>query len=119
MVALPAGWKPFSLGALAGAVAITWTGFDALGWKTAGSADTLGKRQADAAVVMALASICDAQFRKESDFTARLAALEKTERYSRGEVVSKAGWATMPGAKEPNSAVGQACADLLIPAPKP
>jgi len=49
MFAFPAGWKPFSLGALAGAVAIVWTGFDALGWKTAGSAEMLGKRQADVA----------------------------------------------------------------------
>ena len=118
MVSLPAGWKPFSLGALAGAIVITWTGFDALGWKTAGTADSLGKRQADVAVVKALATICDAQFRKEANFPGRLAALEKTERYSRGDVVSKAGWATMPGSSEPNREVGQACADLLIPAPK-
>ena len=75
MFALPAGWKPFSLGALAGAVIITWTGFDALGWKTSAAAETLGKRQADAAVVTALASICNEQFRKAADFPARLAAL--------------------------------------------
>jgi len=118
MFALPAGWKPFSLGALAGAVAISWAGFDALGWKTAGTAERLGKRQADAAVVSTLASICDARFRNEANFTGRLAALEKVDRYSRGETVSKAGWATAPGSKEPNQEVGQACADLLIPAAK-
>ncbi|MGQ0655356.1 MAG: hypothetical protein ACT4P4_24360, partial [Betaproteobacteria bacterium] len=67
MFALPSGWKPFSLGVLAGAVVITWTGFDALGWKTASSSETLGKRQADAAVIRALASICDARFRSESN----------------------------------------------------
>jgi hypothetical protein len=118
MVALPAGWKPFSLGALAGAVIITWTGFDALGWKTAGATETLGKRQADTAVIKALATICDAQFRKDADVAGRLATLEKTERYSRGDVVIKAGWATMPGSKEPNREVGQACAELLIPPSK-
>lgn len=118
MAALPAGWKPFSLGALAGAVIITWTGFDALGWKTSSAAETLGKRQADAAVVSALAVICDARFRAEADFPVRLAALEKLERYSRGEAVWKAGWATMPGAKEPNQEVGHACAELLIPQKK-
>lgn len=115
MFALPAGWKPFSLGALAGAIAITWTGFDALGWKTSAAAESLGKRQADMAVVSALASICDARFRKEANFSARLAVLEKTERYSRGEVIWKAGWATMPGNDEPNQEVGRACAELLIP----
>ncbi len=115
MVALPAGWKPFSLGALIGAVVITWTGFDALGWKTAGAADTLGKRQADVAVVSAMASICDARYRQEAGFARRLAALEKVERYSRGEIVWKGGWATMPGKTEPNQDVGRACAELLIP----
>jgi len=57
MAALPAGWKPFALGAVVGAVVATWTGFDALGWKTSSAAETLGKRQADTAVVAALATI--------------------------------------------------------------
>ena len=118
MPALPAGWKPFSLGALVGAVIITWTGFDALGWKTSNTSAMLGKRQADAAVVSALATICDARFRAQTDFAVRLADLEKVERYSRGETVWKAGFATMPGAKEPNQDVGRACAELLIPEKK-
>jgi len=118
MFALPAGWKPFSLGALAGAVVITWTGFDALGWKTASASETLGKRQADVAVVKALASICEARYRNDSNFPSHLASLQKLERYSRGDEVTKAGWATMPGSKEPNREVGQACAELLIPGPK-
>ena len=118
MFTLPAGWKPFALGALVGAVAITWTGFDALGWKTAGTAEALGKRQADTAVISALATICDARFRKDADFPARLAALEKADRYARGELIWKAGWATMPGNTEPNRDVGQACAELLVPEKK-
>jgi hypothetical protein len=115
---LPAGWKPFSLGALAGAVVIVWTGFDALGWKTASTSENLGKRQADAAVVSAFASICAAQFTKEANFPTRLAALEKVDRYSRGEVIWKGGWATMPGKAEPSRDVGQACAELLTPEKK-
>jgi hypothetical protein len=115
MVTLPAGWKPFSLGALAGAVIITWTGFDALGWKTASASDSIGKRRADVAVVQAMATICDAQFRKQANFKAHLATLQKADRYSRGDLVSKAGFATMPGSSEPNNEVGQACAELLIP----
>jgi hypothetical protein len=115
MPALPAGWKPFALGAAAGAIAITWIGFDALGWKTKGAAMQAASREANLAVVAAQAVVCDAQFRNQKDFAARLVVLEKTERYSRGEVVAKAGFATMPGSKEPNQSVGQACADLLIP----
>ena len=115
MFALPAGWKPFALGAFAGALLLLWAGFDGLGWKTAGNAERLGKRQADAAVVSVLASICDANFRKAANLPARLAALEKVEPYSRGETVWKAGWATLPGATEPNQEVGRACAELIIP----
>jgi hypothetical protein len=115
MIKLPAGWKPFALGALAGAIIITWTGFDALGWKTAGTVDTLSKRRADAAVVSAMATVCETRFRKEANFPARIAALQKAERYSRGDLVQKTGWATMPGSSEPSHEVGQACAELLIP----
>jgi hypothetical protein len=112
---LPAGWKPFSVGALAGAVLAVWVGFDALGWKSNGAAETLAGRKAEAAVVTALASICRDQFMKAADYPARLAALEKLDRYARGDVVAKAGWATMSGAKEPRSGVAQECAELLIP----
>jgi hypothetical protein len=115
MPELPAGWKPFSLGALAGAVAIAWLGFDALGWKTNGAAETLANRKADTAVVTTLAAICRDQFAKAADYPARLADLNKLERYSRGDAVAKAGWATMTGAKEPRSGVAQECAELLIP----
>jgi len=115
---LPAGWKPFSLGALAGAALLAWVGFDALGWKLNSAAETLAKRQAEAAVVSAFASICRDQFMKGADYSARLEALNKLERYSRGDAVAKAGWATMTGAKEPRSGVAQECAELLIPAKK-
>ena len=106
---------PFSLGALAGAVLITWVGFDALGWKTQGASEDLVKRQADVAVIAAYARICSVQFKGAKDFPERLAALQKSERYSRGDVLAKAGFATMPGEKEPIYGVSQACADLLIP----
>src|SRR5688500_18290153 len=116
MPELPAGWKPFSYGAVAGAVLAVWVGFDALGWKSNSTAENFASRKAEAAVVTALASICREQFMKGADYTARLAALDKVDRYARGDVVAKAGWATMIGAKEPHSGVAQECAELLIPA---
>ncbi len=112
---LPEGTKPFSLGALAGAALLVWVGFDGLGWKTSGNVNTLAKKQAEAAVVAALAPICSAQFKTAANFPVQLAALEKTDRWSRGAVLVKDGWATMPGSKEPAQGVAQACADLLIP----
>jgi hypothetical protein len=116
MPELPAGWKPFSLGALAGAALLGWVGFDALGWKLNSAAESLATRKADAAVVSAFASICRDQFVKGADYSVRLEALNKIERYSRGDAVAKAGWATMTGAKEPRYGVAQECAELLIPA---
>jgi hypothetical protein len=107
--------KPFCLGALVGAVLITWVGFDQFGWKTGGASETLAKRQADGAVVAAHARICSAQFNSAKNFPVRLAELQKTERWSRGQVVAKAGFATMLGEKEPTQGVSEACANLLIP----
>ena len=107
--------KPFLLGAVAGAIIITWTGFDAMGWKTASATETLAKRQADGAVIAAYAHLCQAQFNAAKDVPVRIAALQKSERWSRGDVITKAGFATMTGEKEPTQGVAQACADMLIP----
>ena len=107
--------KPFLLGALAGAVLFTWVGFDALGWKTGAAAETLAKRQADSALVAGYAHVCIFQFKNAKDFPARFDALKKVERWSRGDLISKAGFATMPGDKEALQGVSQACADMLIP----
>ncbi len=107
--------KPFCLGALAGAVLITWVGFDGFGWKTSAASETLAKRQAEGAVVAAHARICSAQFNSAKNLPVRLAELQKTERWSRGQVVAKAGFATMLGEKEPTPGVSDACANLLIP----
>ena len=107
--------KPFLLGVLAGAVVFIWTGFDGLGWKTASAAETLAKRQADSAVVAAYARVCSARFNSAKDHPVRLEELKKVERWSRGDVLTKAGFATMLGEKEATQGVSQACADMLIP----
>jgi hypothetical protein len=110
--------QPFLLGALAGAILISWIGFDLLGWKMSGKAEAQAKKQSDTAVVAAYAGICDAQFRSAPKFQARLTELEKADRWSRGEIVVKAGYASFPGVKEPSRDVGQACAELLLPEKK-
>ena len=115
MPKLPEHTKPFLLGAAAGALLLAWAGFDMLGWKTDGGAHVFAKRQADVAVVAALAPICNAHFRAGADFSTRLTALQKTDRWSRGDMLVKGGWATMDGSKEPTSGVAEACAELLVP----
>lgn len=115
MPEMPVETKPFSLGALAGAALISWVGFSGLGWMSSGTADRLIKQKAEAAVVVAYSRICSAQFSSASNLPVRLAALEKTDRWSRGDVLVKGGWATMAGSTEPIYGVSQACADLLLP----
>src|SRR4051812_15783581 len=112
---LPAHTQPFVWGAVAGAVLGIWVGFDALGWKTRSAAETMASRQADSAVVAALATICRDRFSQSVGYPARLAALEKVEKYSRGEVIVKGGWATMVGSKEARQGVAEECANLLFP----
>ena len=112
---MPAGTKPFCLGAFVGAVLLGYVGFNVMGWTLDSTVTKIAKRQADTAVTAALASVCAAEFRSAPDAGVRLASLEKTERYSRGEVLVKAGFATLPGSNEPNQSIASACAELLIP----
>lgn len=107
--------NPFLLGALAAAVLVPWVGFDSLGWKTANASSALSAKHAEEAVVAAYAGICSVQFKGGKDLPERLAVLAKTEHWSRGEILVKSGYATMPGAKAPLAGVSQSCADLLVP----
>ena len=112
---LPAGTKPFCWGAVAGAAVLAYAGFNFMGWTLGATAAKLAVKQSETAVTAALAPVCAAQFRGAADPAERLAALEKTERWSRGDALVKAGFATIPGSKEPNPNIASACAELLLP----
>jgi hypothetical protein len=106
--------KPFLLGALAGAVLLGFVGFQLVGWKSPTAAEKLARSQSDAAVATVLGKICSVQFNRAANLPERLAELQKTERWSRSDVIVKAGFATMPGEKEPANGVAEACANLLV-----
>jgi len=106
---------PFLLGMLAGALLISWIGFDLVGWKTSSASERFAKKQNEVAVAAALGKICSVQFNSAANLPERLAELQKTERWSRSGVLAKAGFATMPGDKEPANGVSEACANLLVP----
>ena len=110
----PPQMEPALWGAAGGAVALAAVGFMFGGWVTGGTAETLAKRRADSAVVAALAPICVDKFRHAKNADENQIKLN-TISYSweRGTYVSQGGWATLPGTTEPNSAVAQACAEML------
>jgi hypothetical protein len=115
---IPVETKPALWGMVGGAIAAAIIGFTWGGWVTGGRAEADGTRQANAAVVAALAPVCVEKFQRSPDVQANLAALKKVDSWSQGDFIEKGGWATVIGAKPGDqvSAVAKACATLLNPA---
>jgi hypothetical protein len=101
-------------GAVGGAAALAFVGFMFGGWVTGGKAAELARQQADKAVIAALAPICVDKFRHAKNAEEHLGKLNAISySWEKGTYVSQGGWATLPGSSEPNSAVAQACAEML------
>jgi hypothetical protein len=101
-------------GAAGGAIALAVVGFMFGGWVTGGKAEQLAQQRADKAVVTALAPICVDKFRQAKNVDENQGKLNAISySWDKGSYVSKGGWATMPGSSEPNTAVAQACAEML------
>jgi hypothetical protein len=101
-------------GIAAGAIATLVIGFYWGGWVTGGTAKQMVQRSAETAVVSALAPICVDKFQHQADATASLTELKKINSWQQGSFIEKGGWATMPGATSPDSAVARACANMLV-----
>ena len=108
--------KPLVWGFVAGAIVLLIVVF-ATGWVvTGGSAQTKADEMAEKAVIDILAPICVAQFMQDPNKEERLKEFKTLESYganNRTDYVKKQGWATMPGAKEPNFKVAEKCAILI------
>jgi hypothetical protein len=106
-------------GAAGGAGALAFVGFMFGGWVTGGKAAEMARQSADKAVIAALAPICVDKFRHAKNADENLGKLNAISySWEKGTYVSQGGWATMPGNGEPNSAVAQACAEMLSTAAK-
>ena len=106
-------------GAVCGAGALAFGGFMFGGWVTGGRAAELAQQRADRAVVAVLAPICVDKFRHAKNADENLGKLNAISySWEKGTYVSQGGWATLPGNSEPNSAVAQACAEMLSTATK-
>jgi hypothetical protein len=106
--------KPGIWGAVIGAVAISVIGFSSLGWTLGSTAERLAKDRAQTAVVGVLAPICVEKFQHQADAATKLVEFNKvSSSWDRRSIIEKGGWATVPGADGPNSAVATACAERL------
>jgi hypothetical protein len=110
---IPVWVKPGVWGAVFGAVAMTAVGFSQLGWYTAGSADRLAQDRADIAVIGALVPFCVAKAQQDPDQAALAKFRAEQSSYSRSDLVMKAGWATLGGAKSADNALARACSEKL------
>jgi hypothetical protein len=107
----PEWLKPGLYGAACGAIALAVVGFSWGGWVTGGKAENMAEARSRSDVVSAFAAICADQAKRDPLLAERVALLKTTSSYSRGDLIMKNGWATMPGAAEPNRQVANACAD--------
>jgi hypothetical protein len=110
---IPVWLKPALWGAAAGAIGMSIVGFSQLGWKTAGSADQLAQERADTAVVAALVPYCVAKAQMDSEQVTLAKFRAEQSSYSRNDLVTKAGWATLGAAKFPDNALARACSEKL------
>ena len=76
-------------GAVAGAFATIFVGFNWGGWSLGSTADKMAKEQSELAVVAALAPVCADKFRALPDVAAKTIALSKVESWKRAEEFPK------------------------------
>ncbi len=92
-----------------GATVLAINGFSWGGWVTGGKAEEMA---ADA-VVAALVPICIEQSNRDPQLAKQIRRLKNAQSYMRRDMVMEVGWATMPGASEPNRQVATACVEKL------
>jgi hypothetical protein len=105
--------KPGLWGAAAGAIGMAIVGFSYLGWTTTSTAEKLAQESANTAVISALVPFCVLKAQADPDLTILTKFQAEQSSYSRGDIVSKAGWASMDGKTAGSDALARACAEKL------
>ena len=107
---VPVWIKPAVWGAVFGAVGIMIVGFSWMGWTLGHTTTRLVAEGRESAMVAALTPFCVSNYMKQPDAVKQLALLkEDTSSYTQRDIIEKAGFATMPGSKEPTSGLAAAC----------
>ena len=109
----PEWLRPGLYGAACGAIALAVVGFSWGGWVTDGKARQMAAEQGRTDVVAVLSLICVDQSSRDPQLVERVAALKAASSWTRGDLVMKNGWATMPGTTEANRQVAVSCADKV------
>jgi len=110
---IPVGLKPGLWGAAAGAIAMSIIGFSQLGWTTATTAEKLAQETAGTAVVTAMVPFCVTKAEADPDHSILVKFQAEQSSYTRGDMVSKAGWTMFDGKTQGSDALARACAEKL------
>jgi hypothetical protein len=97
-------------------VASIIVGFNWGGWVTGGTASRMAAAAANGARAQLAAASCVNRFENGPDAVAQLAALKKSSSYERSSLITKNGWATMPGSQDPVAGAADLCAQQLVDA---
>ena len=103
-------------GALFGAAATAFIGFNWGGWTLESTAKQRTVADTSAALVAVLAPMCADKFRSGAEGVLNIAELNKVSTWQQDSYIQKGGWATFPGMSSPDLAIAQACAKLLTAA---
>jgi hypothetical protein len=103
--------KPAFWGAVIGAVALTFVGFNYGGWVTGGTAKQMAEEAAQGKLVSALLPLCIEKANRDPMMKANLVALEKESSWQRGQKLASFGWANAPGTNKPYDSVAEACVE--------
>lgn len=94
-------------------VATITIGFVWGGWVTGGTAAEMSNKAAEGASAKLAAAICAAQFDNDPAVTVQRAALNKLDTWQRADFITKGGWASLPGMKDPVIGAADLCAEQV------
>lgn len=100
-------------GALIGAIFVGIVGFAWGGWVTGGNANKMAMTMAHDDVIVALVPVCVSMSRSDAGRASKIAMIEEASSYRKRSVLMETGWATVPGAEEPNRDLALACVAAL------
>ncbi|MHC9237011.1 hypothetical protein ACX9MO_15390 [Pseudooceanicola sp. 502str34] len=110
--------KPGLVGTMIGAVVITIVGFSWGGWVTGGTAREQADTLAQETVTAAMVPVCLDLARSDPMRRSKIETIRDATRYRQRDALMEAGWATVPGAEEPDRNIARAClAELDLEAP--